>query len=173
MGRVPVMRLLGRGPPGRDQRRVSADGLREPAVQLAALAGQQLVVHRLADQRVPEHEAVRVGQQHVGGHRGPQIPGERGVVMPGDRGQQRVADPSAGRARHPDQLLGLFRQPPHPGHQQVAQRLGQAGTQLALAEQCFHEERVALGAPVHGLEQVRVRLAAGQPGHQLAGVRAG
>ena len=62
-------RLLDRGAARQYQPRVAADGLGEPAVQLAALAGQQLVVHRLTDQAVPEHVAVGVGQQHIGGHR--------------------------------------------------------------------------------------------------------
>jgi hypothetical protein len=163
---------LGRGPARWYQRRIGADGLGEPAVQLAALAGQQLVVDGLADQRVPEHEALGVGQQHVGGDRGPQRPGQPGVVLPGDRGQQRVPDPVAGRARDPDQLLGVLRQPPYPRHQQIPQRLRQAGAQLTLTEQRLHEQRVALGAPVHRVEQVLTRLVAEEPGHELAGVLA-
>ena len=68
--RVPVVRHLDGGPPGRNQCRVGVDGLGEPAVQAAVLARQQVIVHGLADQLVPERVAVTAGVQHVGGHRG-------------------------------------------------------------------------------------------------------
>ena len=142
-------------------------------MQLAALAGQQLIVHRLADQGVPEHVAVGVGQQHIGRHRRPQRPGERGAVQPGDRGQQRVTSPLAARARDPDHLLRLFGQPPHAGHQQVAQRLRQPGAQLAVTKQRLDEQRVAFGAAIHGRQQIVTRLAADDLGHELAGALAG
>jgi hypothetical protein len=82
-----VVRELDSGPARRYQRRVAFDGLGEPAVQPAALARQQLLVHRLADQAVPERVAVGVGPQDVGSHRRPQRVGERGV----QRGQRAVA----------------------------------------------------------------------------------
>jgi hypothetical protein len=84
-----------------------------------------------------------------------------------------MADPLAARARDPDQLLRVLRQSPDPRDQQVPQRLGQPGSQLALTEQRFHEQRVALGAAVDRLEHLLGWLAAEEPGHEFAGVRAG
>ena len=71
VGRMPVVCLLNRGLAWLHQPRIGADGLGEPAVHLAALAGQQLIVHGLPDQRVPERIAVRVGKQHICRHGGP------------------------------------------------------------------------------------------------------
>ena len=122
---------------------------------------------------MPEHEAVGVDQQDVGGYRGPQRLGEPGVVLPGDRGQQCVPDPLTGGARDPQQLLGLLRQPPDPRHQQVPQRLRQAGTHLALADQRLHEQRVALGTAEHRIEHILTGLAADEAGHEFPGVLAG
>jgi hypothetical protein len=52
--RVPVVRLLDVGPPVADELRVGFDREREPGVHAAVLAGQQVLVHGLPDQRVPE-----------------------------------------------------------------------------------------------------------------------
>ena len=139
-----------------------------------ALAGQQLVVHRLADQRVPEHVAVGFGQQHVGRHGRAQRPAERGAVQPGHRGQQAVADPLAARAGDPDHLLRLFRQPP-----QRPPSAGRAGTPAARSPARRSPTRASTNS---GLPSARrytaasrsvTRLAAGDLGHQLAGVLAG
>ncbi len=113
--------LFTRGPAWHHQRRIGADGLSEPAVYLAPLAGQQLIVHRLTDEGVPEHIAVGNGKQHIGRHGRPQRPGQRGAIQPGDCSQQAVTSPLATRARDPDYLLRLFGQPPHTAHQQVVQ----------------------------------------------------
>ena len=87
---------------------------------MAALAGQQLAVHRLLDQGMPERILSDAGQQHIGSHRRPQRPGKRGGIQPRHRGQQPVADQWAACASNPEHLLGRFRQPPHAAHQQVA-----------------------------------------------------
>ena len=172
MGRVPVPGLLAGRPAGQHQRRVGRDDFGEPAVHLARLAGQQLVVDRLADQGVPEDVAVGLGPQHVGRHRRAQRPAERGAVEAGDRGQQPVTDLVAARAGDPDHLLGLFRQPPQPGHQQVVQGLRQPRAGLAVPHQRLGEQRVALGPFVHRRQQLVGRLAADDLGHQPAGVLA-
>ena len=50
-------------------RRAGLARLREPPVQVGALAGQQVVVHGLAQQRVAERVAIAVGHDDVSGHR--------------------------------------------------------------------------------------------------------
>ena len=55
--------------PGGDQLRLGLDRLGVAGVQPGVLAGQQVVVHRLADQRVPELvAAVRVDDDQLGRH---------------------------------------------------------------------------------------------------------
>ncbi len=66
------------GPMGRHQAAVGVDGLGEPRVQPAVLARQQVIVHGLADQRVPEHEVPPSVDQDVRGHGGAQAPGSAG-----------------------------------------------------------------------------------------------
>ena len=68
---VPVVGDLGRGAAGGDQMRLGLDGGGEAGVQPGVLAGQQLVVHGLADQRVPELVVtVPVGHHQLGGDGG-------------------------------------------------------------------------------------------------------
>lgn len=71
VSRIPVVRLLNWRPAGRDQSWIGANDLGEPAVHLAPLAGQQLIMHRLPDQGVPEQIAIGVSQQHIGRYRRP------------------------------------------------------------------------------------------------------
>jgi hypothetical protein len=142
-------------------------------VHLAELAGQQLIVHGLADQRVPERIAVRVGKQHICRHGGPYRPGEDGAVHPGDRGEQPVTSPLAAGARDADHLLRLLRQPAQAGYQQVAQRLRQPGAQLPVTKEGLHEQRVAVGAAIHGREQLITWLTADDPRDELVGVLTG
>ena len=58
MRRVPVVRLLDVRPARRDERRVGVDRPGEPGVHGGVLARQQVRVHGLLDQRVPERVAV-------------------------------------------------------------------------------------------------------------------
>ena len=172
--RVPVVSHLDGGPAGRNQRRVGVDGLGEPAVQAAVLARQQVVVHGLADQFVPERVAVPAGVQHVGGHRGTDRAGQRRVVKSAHRGQQPVPGRRAAGAGHPEQFLGVLRQPPDALQQQVTEGFRQLPAYLAVtAEQRLDEQRVALGPVVQRLGQVPVRLAAQDAHGQLAGVLPG
>ena len=124
VGRVPVVRLLHVGPPVADQRRVGVDRERELGVHLAVLAGQQVLVHGLADQRVPERVPVGGGHQHVAGDGGPDRGGQLVLGPAGDPGEQRVAGGAAAGAGDAEHLLGVLRQPPHRLLEQVGQRVG-------------------------------------------------
>ena len=89
VGRVPVVRLLHVRPPVADQRGVGVDRERELGVHLAVLAGQQVLVHRLPDQRVPERVPVGGGHQDVAGDGGPDRGGQLVLGPAGDPGEQR------------------------------------------------------------------------------------
>jgi hypothetical protein len=118
---APVQGELNRYSPGRGQRRVRLQRLGEPAVRSRALARQQVLPHRLADQLVPERVPVCVADQHVGGDRGPQRSGQRRIIKPGHYGEQPVADPDTARGGRPEHLLGRLRQLLHRAGQQIPQ----------------------------------------------------
>ena len=173
--RVPVVSHLDGGPAGRNQRRVGVDGLGEPAVQAAVLARQQVVVHGLADQLVPERVAVTAGVQHVGGHRGTYRAGQRRVVQAAHRGRaaraRSYAPPALATRSNSWVSSGSL---PDALQQQVTEGLRQLPAYLAVtAEQRLDEQRVALGPVVQRLGQVPVRLAAQDAHGQLAGVLPG
>ena len=169
--RVPVVSHLDGGPAGRNQRGVGVDGLGEAAVQPSVLARQQVFVHRLADQLVPERVAVAPRVQHVGDHRGPHRARQRRVIQAAHRPEQRVPGALAAGAGDPQHLLGVLRQPAHAVEQQVAEGFRQLRAQLAVAaEQGLDEQRVALGTVVQRVGQVAGRLAAEDADDQLAGV---
>ena len=90
VGVIPVMRLFDQPPAGGDQPGIGAEDLGEAGVQPGALAGQQIVVDGLADERMPERVPVLVRAQHVGRHRGAQPAGEIVAGQPGRRRQQGV-----------------------------------------------------------------------------------
>ena len=169
--RVPVVSHLDGGPAGRNKRGVGVDGLGETAVQPSVLARQQVFVHRLADQLMPERVAVAPRVQHVSDHRGPYRAGQRRVIQAGHRPEQRVPGALAAGAGDPEHLLGVFRQPAHAVEQQVAEGFRQLLAQLTVtAEQGLDEQRVALGTVVQRVGQVAGRLAAEDADNQLAGV---
>jgi hypothetical protein len=97
--------------------------------------------------------------------------GQGVVLQAGHRGQQGVLDPGPGRARRPQDVLGLLGEPPHRGQQQIAQRLGQLCVRLAgPAQQFLQEQRVALGAPVDLVGHRRCQFAPEDPRRELVGV---
>ena len=131
--------------------------LGDPPVQRGVLAGEQVAVDRLADQRVAEGvHAVGAGDQHLVGdglaralHH---VPG----LEVAERLQQPVRDrpvEHGGRADH-----GLRRRSEllHAREQRVAQRLGQqpAVGVLARGEQLLRVEGVALGAAVEAVGEL-------------------
>lgn len=146
---VPVVGLFDHRPARCDQPGIRPQGLGESRVPAGALAGQQVVIDRLADESVPERVSVASDDQHVGGHRRPQRAGQSVVFQAGHRGQQGVLHLGPGRTRRPQDDLGFLGEPVHRGQQQIAQRLGQLRVRLAVtAQQLLHEQRVALSAPV-------------------------
>ena len=168
---MPVMGHLDGGPAGRNQRVVGVDGLGEATVQASMLARQQVFVHRLADQLVPERVAVTPRVQHVGDHRGPHRARQRRVVEAAHRPEQRMPGGLTARAGDPQDLLGVLRQPANAVEQQVAEGFRQLRAQLAVAaEQGLDEQRVALGTVVQCIGQVACGLAAEDAHDQLAGV---
>ncbi|MCF0097132.1 hypothetical protein B0E54_06001 [Micromonospora sp. MH99] len=170
--RVPVVGDLGRGAAGDHQVRLGLDRGGEPRVQPGVLAGQQLVVHGLADQGVPELVvAVRVGHHQLGGDRGAQRVLQLGLGQAGDLGEQTVGEAGAAGRRDPQHPLGRLGQPVHPGQQQVAQCLGQrrAAERGAGDGQLLDEEGVALRTVVDVVNGTRRRLATEQVGEDRAG----
>ena len=123
------------------------DGLREPRVQRAALAGQQVAVDRLADQRVAERVRLAgAGHQHLVRDGLAQPLQQLGLVEPGQRGQQRVAHRVLD-ADDPHDLLRRGGEPLHARDEQVAQRLGQLLAAVGgRRQQLLGVERVALAA---------------------------
>ena len=111
------------------------------------LAGQQVVVDRLAEQRVAEGVAVAVGDEDVHLHRLAQSLVERALREPRGGCEQLVGDPPAGDARRPGHGPGVVTEPVDPDQQHV----GQVGGDPAAgagggAGELLDEERVALGS---------------------------
>ena len=88
---------------------------------LAALAGQQVALNDLLDQRVPERigVAVRVRDEQVVLYRLAQRRQQLGLVQPAGGGQQPVTDPLAGDRGHPQRVLARVRQCVDPGREYV------------------------------------------------------
>ena len=142
---------------------------RQRQVQLAALAGQQIVVERLAQERVPEAEAaLDVGDQHLLGHRLAQ-PALQGLTFDaGDRDQRRLVQSAAHRHR-PGHLLGRGREALDPDHERVAQALRRRPAAVQpRRQQLLGVQRVALAAREQPLDQRPIGLGAEDVGQRLA-----
>ena len=158
---------------------------RGAAVQQAALGAQQPVVGRLLDQGVPE----AVDGLAAPGHLVQQVPGAQ-LVQGGaqrlaggaHRGQQGQGELGAEHGRGPDGVARRRAEPVHPGPDHALQRLGQLrarglaeppGALLAhqrpglqqRAQPLLQEQRVAVGAGQHGVQD----LPAGAVAHQRPG----
>ncbi len=135
-----------------------AERLGEPQVQRRPLAGQQVVVDHLAQQRVPEPvPAVLTGEQDVALDRLAQRVAQRALVEAADLGEHRVLEPLADGHDAQDLLRGLG-EALDPQHQRVAQRVrGGAEAVDARGEQLLGEQRVAAGALPQPLQQLGVR----------------
>ncbi len=147
--------------------------LGQPCVQPGPLAGQQVGVDRLADQRMPERVPfVAVGDQELVRDRLPDALLVLRRRQPGRLPDDVVVHPPAGHRRGAQHLLGARRQPLHPGHEQP----GQPGRQLAAVrgsgEQLLGVVRVALGAPDDRVDRGRFQPLADQRG-QVLGHRGG
>ncbi len=155
MARQAVMGQLGRRSRHGVQPFLVGQQARQRRVQPGPLAGQQVGVDRLAQQRVPE----RVALLAVGGE---QLVSDRladrrlvlGGRQPGRFHDQLVVHPAAAHRGGAQRLLRRHRQLLHPGHEQR----GQAGRQFLVTtgrgEQLLGVVGVALG-PVHDGDQLR------------------
>ena len=119
-------------------------------VQFGVLAGQQVVVDDLAQERVAEGVvALVVGRDDVAGRRLAQGLAQRARLEARGLGQQRVVQAATGRD-HAQHLLGVLRERLDADHERVAQRRGQLAAPVeAGGQQLLGEERVALAARVH------------------------
>ena len=126
--------------------RPAAEGLGVRRVQPDPLAGQQVVVDRLAQQRVPEGVAALVGDQDVGLDRAAQAGVERRAIEPGGRGEHVVGDPAPGDARGARHLAGGVVEPVE-AHEEHVGELGRdpAPGPGRCPDELLDEERVALG----------------------------
>jgi len=136
---------------GRAERRGTAVAVGQhldvPAVQPHPLAGQQVVVHGLAEQRVPEPVGALAGDEDVllDGMAQRLVEGLRGQV--GDGGEQVVADPAARHGGGAYDGPGRVAQPVEPDEEDVGELVGDPVVRAAGgADELLDEERVALGA---------------------------
>jgi len=92
-------------------------------VQADPLAGEQLAVDRLGDQRMAEDiaGAAGLGQQHLLVDRLAQAAEQLRLAHTGDHGKHRLGDARAGRGDHAEHLLSSAAQPHHPGEQHLLQ----------------------------------------------------
>ena len=133
------------------------EGAGEREVQLRVLAGEQVVVDDLAQQRVAEAvHAVGARDDQVArrglAHRDPQL----GGVEPAGVGEQRVVG-ALGDGEHAQDLLRGVGEPLGADHQRVAQRRRQRAAAVAAGrQQLLGEQRVPLAAAVQALDERRL-----------------
>ncbi len=127
-------------------------------VEVGALAGEQVVVDHLAQQRVAEAVAVvGVDLHHLRLDRFPQPGRQFGLVDPADGGEQGVVEPRR-HGEHPQQRARPLRQAFDPQQQRVAQGGGEAATTVGAGrEQLLGKERVAFAAVEEALDHLGVR----------------
>ena len=158
-------RLVARGEPvvGHSRGHVRPLGLvlqplleraRHRAVQVRPLAGQQIVVDHLAEQRVAEVvAALAAGHHDVARHGLADGVAQRLAAEPGQLGQQRLVSGLAGKPAQHGACGGGERV--HPEHEGIAQRGRQCAAAVeAGGQQLLGEQRVALAAGVQALDQV-------------------
>ena len=146
----------------------------EREVQLGVLAGEQVVVHDLAQQRMAELvAAARVGHDHVRLRRLADDRPQLGRAEPARLREHRVGQ-HAPRGEHAQHVLRRIAQALDAHHQRVAQR----GREPAAAveprgQQLLGEQRVALAARVQALDELVVGRAAENVLEQLRELVAG
>ena len=143
-------------------------------MQFAALAGEQIVVQRLPQERVAEAEApVVAGHEHLLGDGLAQRRLDRFALEARDVGERRLVERAPDRDRARD-LLRRLRQPLDPHQERVTQALrGGAPAVEAGGEQLLGEQRVALAALEQSLEQVARGRVAEDVRQRLARARRG
>ena len=164
---APVQRELGRRRPV-GQAGVVAQGLGERQVQRGPLAGEQVGVGGLLQQRVAERVAVGVLDEHVLRHGLAQRLDQRRLGQPGHRREQAVARAPAGRGGHAQHAARVVGQRLQPQVEDVAQvRRQRPGRGVRRREQLLGEEGVALAARVQPRDEVRRRGVAEDARHLL------
>ncbi len=146
-------------------------GTGQRGMQVNPLAGEQLAVDRLGDQRVAEDVAlaIRLGEQHLLVDRLTQALEQLRLAHAGDRGQHRLGGARTGRGSDTEHQLGARAEPYHPGEQHLLEAGRQRARAGAVAgqHQLLGEERVALGAGVDLLDEPGGRGGTEQAGELL------
>ena len=141
-------------------------------VQPGPLTRQQRSVHSLSHEVVAEpiSLAVVVDNQQIG--REELADGQIQIVVAqrGHLGQEAVINPRTDDGSHIQDPPALLAQPPHPGHDHLAEISGQVVR--AGCEELFNEERVAPGAAGRGVQPSSVRSMTENRGHQLLDLQA-
>ena len=155
--------------------------LGEGPMEPLPLAGQEVVVGGLLEQRVTER-VVAVdrrrrppGHQHLAADGRPQRVEQVGSSIAGDPREEVVVDPPAGDGRDADDGLGALRQADDAREEHLAERRRQrpSGGVLAGPEQLLDEERVAVRASVDLIGEVGGRRCAQDRREELAASRPG
>jgi hypothetical protein len=120
--------------------------LRDPPVQLLALAGKDRRVDRLREQGVPEAEgpSLRIGYEDVVLDRLAQPVAHVRLGQPGRCADQRVSDVASCRCGDPQQALRRRVEAGGAHEQQVADAEWELGALTGRREELLGEERVAL-----------------------------
>ena len=121
-GCVPVVGDLGgdRGLSPRE-RRLHGELLGERGMKRGALAGDEIGVDRLAQERVPECVAETIADQHLLGDRLAQRSDQLAVLHHDERPEQSVVDRAAGDRRHADDLASTLREASQADEERVPQ----------------------------------------------------
>ena len=181
-GGGPVVRQL--GPAARF--RSAADGrsllerLGEGPMQGASLAGQQVVVHDLLDERVAEcialHAVAGLDDEEVAADRGAESFEQFVLGQAGDLGEQLVLDAPAGDCGHAQHGRCCLRHCGNVSEEDLAERRREARAGAALAarsQQLLGEERVAVRAAVDIRHELGVGLRAEDCVEQRGDLRCG
>ena len=140
--------------PGTGQLGIRGERLGDPAVGPGCLAGEQRGDDRLLEEGVTERQNAVAGMQDVGVDRRPQHVLEPLTGHVHDRLEQLVRQGAPDHAGGAQDLLGRGGERLEPGHEQVAHGGRQAGViVLRQGQELLGEERVALGAVVHVVEE--------------------
>ena len=129
----------------------------ERPVQLGALTRQEVVVDRLAQQRVAEPVAIALGHDDVAQDGLAQRLPQGTPVEPGDLGQHGVVELAA-RREHAHDLLRVVAEPLDPQRERGGEARRQRAEPVESGrEQLLGEQRVPLAAGVEPVDEARIR----------------
>ena len=139
----------------------------EPSMEAHSLAGQQLGVDRLLDERVSEHERL-LGAELIRNEDVPldglaQRETEIRFVSLGHAREEAGRYPRSGGRREPEELLGRLRERSDAGEQDITQHRRQGTPRRLDREQLLDEEGVSARATEDGFEEVGIRWAFPDP----------